>query len=172
MRPQVRLYADRGIFASAKKGRTVDQAEIDRLGIKEAIRQARLSLDQGGIPIGAALMRGEELLGSGHNQRVQLRNPILHGETDCLQNVGRIGSYKGTTIYSTLMPCAMCAGTIVLFKIPRVVVGEASSFPGEREWLQSRGVEVIDLQLPECAGMMKAFIEANPELWAEDIGEL
>jgi creatinine deaminase len=110
--------------------------------------------------------------GRGHNRRVQLGNPILHGETDCLQNVGRIGSFKGTTMYSTLMPCYMCSGTIVQFRIMRVVVGEALSFPGGRQFMEAHGVEVVDLEMPECSQMMQAFIEANPELWAEDIGEL
>ena len=137
-----------------------------------AIDEARLSLSEGGIPIGAALFRGADLLGKGHNRRVQLGNPILHGETDCLQNVGRIGSYKGTTIYSTLMPCYMCSGTIVQFRIPRVVVGEAGSFPGGAGFMADHGVEVVDLNVPECAEMMESFIAANPQLWAEDIGEL
>jgi creatinine deaminase len=137
-----------------------------------AVEEARLSLSEGGIPIGAALYRGAEMLGRGRNRRVQLGNPILHGETDCLQNVGRIGSYKGTTMYSTLMPCYMCSGTIVQFRIMRVVVGEALSFPGGRQFMEAHGVEVVDLEMQECAEMMQAFIEANPELWAEDIGEL
>lgn len=137
-----------------------------------AVAEARLSLGEGGVPIGAALYRGDEMLGRGHNRRVQLGNPILHGETDCLQNVGRIGSYKATTMYSTLMPCYMCSGAIVQFRIMRVVVGEALSFPGGRQFMEAHGVEVVDLEMPECAKMMQAFIEANPELWAEDIGEL
>jgi cytosine deaminase len=144
----------------------------DRQKMEVALEEARLSLSEGGIPIGAALWRGEELLGRGHNRRVQLGNPILHGETDCLQNVGRIGSYRGTTIYSTLMPCYMCSGTIVQFRIMRVVVGEAKSFPGGREFMEAHGVEVVDLEIAECAAMMQGFIEANPRLWAEDIGEL
>jgi cytosine deaminase len=137
-----------------------------------AIDEARLSLSEGGVPVGAALFRGTDLLGKGHNRRVQLGNPILHGETDCLQNVGRIGSYKGTTIYSTLMPCFMCSGTIVQFRVPRVVVGEALSFPGGRDFMEAHGVEVVDLELQECAEIMQGFIAANPQLWAEDIGEL
>ena len=144
--------------------------DIVRLG--PALEQARLSLSRGGIPIGAALYRGDDLLGVGHNQRVQLDNPILHGEMDCLQNIGRLRSYRGTTIYSTLMPCYMCSGTIVQFRIPRVVVGEAQSFPGGRDLMELHGVEVVDLARPECAEMMQGFIRDNPELWAEDIGEL
>jgi cytosine deaminase len=148
------------------------ELEQDHRNMAAAIDQARLSLSQGGIPIGAALFRGDQLLGQGYNRRVQLGNPILHGETDCLQNVGRIGSYKGTTMYSTLMPCYMCAGTIVQFRIMRVVVGEAMSFAGGRDFMEAHGVQVVDLQLAECAEMMRGFIDANPELWAEDIGEL
>jgi cytosine/creatinine deaminase len=144
----------------------------DYEGIAVALDEARRSLDEGGIPIGAALFRGHELLGKGHNRRAQLRNPILHGEMDCLQNVGRLGTYRSTTMYSTLMPCYMCAGTIVQFRIPRVVAGESSTFPGARELMEAHGTEVLDLALEECTQMMRDFIAANPELWAEDIGEL
>jgi cytosine deaminase len=144
--------------------------DYERIAV--AIDQARVSLSEGGIPIGAALFRGPDLLGTGYNRRVQLRNPILHGEMDCLQNVGRLGTYRGTTIYSTLMPCYMCAGTIVQFRVPRVVVGESLTFPGGREFMEAHGVEVVDLEMPECVEMLQGFIAANPELWAEDIGEL
>ena len=146
--------------------------DADHRNMTVALEEARLSLNEGGIPIGAVLCRGTQILGRGHNRRVQLGNPILHGETDCLQNVGRIGSYKGTTMYSTLMPCYMCSGTIVQFRIMRVVVGEAVSFAGGRELMEAHGVEVVDLQMDECAHIMQTFIDANPELWAEDIGEL
>ena len=144
--------------------------DYERIAV--AIGEARLSLSEGGIPIGAALFRGPDLLGGGHNRRVQLRNPILHGEMDCLQNVGRVGTYAGTTMYSTLMPCYMCAGTIVQFRVPRVVVGESLTFPGGRDFMQAHGVEVVDLEMQECAEMLHGFIAANQELWAEDIGEL
>jgi cytosine/creatinine deaminase len=137
-----------------------------------AMDQARMSLSEGGIPIGAALFRGPDLLARGYNRRAQLRNPILHGEMDCLQNAGRMGSYRGTTMYSTLMPCYMCAGTIVQFRVPRVVVGESLTFPGGREFMEEHGVEVVDLEMQECAQMLQSFIAGNPELWAEDIGEL
>jgi len=106
------------------------------------------------------------------NKRVQELNPILHGEMDCLNNAGRIGSFAGTTIYSTLMPCYMCAGTIVQFKIKKVIVGESRTFEGAKEFMESHDVEVIDLDLPECVNMMEDFIEKNPKLWNEDIGEL
>lgn len=139
--------------------------------MQAAIDEARAGLAEGGIPIGSALMRDGELIAVGHNKRVQEQNPILHGEMDCLNNAGRIGSYKNTVIYSTLMPCYMCAGTIVQFKIPKVIVGESRTFPGAVEFMREHGVEVIDLDLPECYEMMEKFIEENPELWNEDIGE-
>ena len=136
-----------------------------------AINEALQGLKEGGIPIGSVLTRHGKLIAKGHNKRVQEKNPILHGEMDCLNNAGRIGSYKDTVIYSTLMPCYMCAGTIVQFKIKKVIVGESKTFSGAREFMESHGVEVIDLNLPECVQMMEDFIEKNPELWNEDIGE-
>lgn len=139
--------------------------------MQTAIDEALKGLAEGGIPIGSALVKDGKLVASGRNKRVQEKNPILHGEMDCLNNAGRIGSYKGTTIYSTLMPCYMCAGTIVQFKIPKVVVGESRTFPGARKFMEEHGVEVIDLDLPECVAMMEDFIAAKPELWNEDIGE-
>ncbi len=140
--------------------------------MQEAIRQARKSLDEGGIPIGSALVKAGTLVASGHNKRVQEDNPILHGEMDCLTNAGRVGSFRDTVIYSTLMPCFMCAGTIVQFKIPKVIVGESRTFPGAREFMEQHGVEVVDLDLPECVDMMQDFIARQPEVWNEDIGEL
>jgi len=139
--------------------------------MKLAIAEARKGLAEGGIPIGSVLTKNGKLVAQGHNKRVQEKNPILHGEMDCLNNAGRIGSYKDTTIYSTLMPCYMCAGTIVQFKIKKVVVGESKTFAGAKEFMQSHGVEVIDMNLPECIDMMEDFIAKNPELWNEDIGE-
>ena len=140
--------------------------------MQEAIRQARKSLGEGGIPIGSALVKNGELVASGHNKRVQKDNPILHGEMDCLNNAGRVGSFRDTVIYSTLMPCYMCAGTIVQFKIPKVIVGESRTFAGARAFMEEHGVEVIDLDLPECVEMMSTFIAEKPTLWNEDIGEL
>ncbi|MFD2938025.1 nucleoside deaminase [Spirosoma flavum] len=140
--------------------------------MQEAIDQAKKSLSEGGIPIGSALIKNGKLVASGHNKRVQENNPILHGEMDCLNNAGRVGSFRDTVIYSTLMPCYMCAGTIVQFKIPKVIVGESRTFPGTRAFMEEHGVEVIDLDLPECIDMMKQFITDKPELWNEDIGEL
>lgn len=140
--------------------------------MQEAIRQARKSGGEGGIPIGSALVKNGQLVASGHNKRVQEDNPILHGEMDCLNNAGRVGSFRDTVIYSTLMPCYMCAGTIVQFKIPKVIVGESRTFAGARAFMEEHGVEVIDLDLPECVAMMNDFIAEKPTLWNEDIGEL
>jgi cytosine deaminase len=137
-----------------------------------AIDEAVKGYSEGGIPIGSALVKDGEVIARGHNKRVQEDNPILHGEMDCLNNAGRIGSYKDTIIYSTLMPCYMCAGTIVQFKIPKVIVGESRSFPGAKAFMESMGVEVIDLDLPECYHLMERFIEEKPHLWNEDIMEL
>lgn len=136
-----------------------------------AIDEARAGRAEGGIPIGSVLVRDGQLIARGRNKRVQEQNPILHGEMDCLNNAGRIGSYRDTVIYSTLMPCYMCAGTIVQFKIPKVIVGESRTFPGAVDFMREHGVEVIDLDLPECVQMMEDFIAAAPELWNEDIGE-
>lgn len=140
--------------------------------MQAAIAEARRGLAEGGIPIGSVLVKNGQLVASGHNKRVQENNPILHGEMDCLFNAGRVGSYKDTVIYSTLMPCFMCAGTIVQFKIPKVVVGESRSFQGAKEFMEQHGVEVVDLDLPECIEMMNDFILTHPQLWNEDIGEL
>lgn len=140
--------------------------------MQEAIKQAQKSLREGGIPIGSVLVKNNEIIAAGHNKRVQEANPILHGEMDCLNNAGRVGSYKDCVIYSTLMPCYMCGGTIVQFNIPKVIVGENKTFKGSADFMKSHGVEVINLMLPECIEMMDHFIEAHPELWFEDIGKL
>ncbi len=139
--------------------------------MRAAIDEARAGASEGGIPIGSVLVRHGRIIARGHNKRVQQNNPILHGEMDCMNNAGRIGGFKDTVIYSTLMPCFMCAGTIVQFKIPKVVVGESRSFTGARAFMESHGVEVVDLDLEECVAMMRAFIAAEPGLWNEDIGE-
>lgn len=138
----------------------------------EAVNMAKKSLSEGGIPIGSVLVKNGKIIAKGHNKRVQEDNPILHGEMDCLFNAGRVGDYKQTVIYSTLMPCYMCAGTIVQFKIPKVIVGESENFYGARKFMEQHGVEVIDLKDKECINMMKDFIDNNPKLWNEDIGEL
>ena len=139
--------------------------------MQAAIDEARLGRSQGGIPIGSVLVRDGAIIARGHNKRVQEKNGIRIVEMDCLNNAGRIGSYRGTTIYSTLMPCYMCAGTIVQFKISKVVVGESRTFQGAKDFMEEHGVEVVDLDLPECVRMMEEFIATEPELWNEDIGE-
>ena len=139
--------------------------------MQAAIDEARLGRSQGGIPIGSVLVRGGQLVARGHNKRVQEGSAIKHGEMDCLTNAGRQRSYRDTVIYSTLMPCYMCAGTIVQFKIPKVIVGESRTFDGAREFMESHGVEVVDLDMQECVDMMNEFIAAEPALWNEDIME-
>ncbi|MBU4265626.1 MAG: nucleoside deaminase [Candidatus Altiarchaeales archaeon] len=140
--------------------------------MRAAIEEAKKGLNEGGIPIGSVLVRDGDIIGWGHNQRVQQNDPVIHAEIDCLRNAGRIGSYKGTVLYSTLMPCYLCAGAVVQFGIPRVVAGESKTFPGAREFMESHEVEVTDLNLKECRQLMQEFIQKNPELWNEDIGEL
>ncbi len=139
--------------------------------MRAAIEEARKGLAEGGIPIGSALVKDGKLVGTGHNKRVQDNDPVTHAETDCLRNAGRLGSYRGCTLYSTLMPCYFCAGAAVQFGIKKVIVGESRTFPGAPEFMRSHGIEVIDLDLPECYEMMADFIEKNPKLWNEDIGE-
>ena len=140
--------------------------------MEAAIEEARKGLDSGGIPIGSVLVKNDEIIGRGHNQRVQKKDPILHAEIDCLRNAGRIGTYRGTTLYSTLCPCYLCAGAVVQFGIKKVMVGESETFPGATEFMESHGVEVINLDLDECKNLMKEFIANNPALWNEDIGKL
>ena len=137
-----------------------------------AVAEARAGLAEGGIPIGAALVHDGKVLGVGHNRRVQLGSAIRHGETDCLENVGRQPAtvYAASTMVTTLSPCDMCTGAILLYGIPRVVVGENSTFYGGEDYLRARGVEVVVLDDAECVVMMQDFIAANPELWNEDIG--
>ncbi len=137
-----------------------------------ALAEARAGLAEGGIPIGAALAADGTLLGTGHNKRVQLGSSIRHGETDCLENVGRLpaATYARATIATTLSPCDMCTGAILLYGIPRVVIGENRTFLGGEELLRSRGVEVVVIDDDECRSLMADFIAANPELWNEDIG--
>ena len=138
--------------------------------MQEAIAEARKGLSEGGIPIGSVLVRGGKVIGRGHNRRVQESNPMKHAEIDCLINAGRVGGYKDTVLYSTLMPCYLCAGAVVQFNIPKVVVGEARTFPGAAQFMRDHLVEVTNLDLDECASMMEEFIRANPKLWNEDIG--
>lgn len=140
--------------------------------MKEAYAQALKSYNEGGCPIGSVLVGTDGVvLGAGHNMRVQEGNPIKHGEMQALTAAGRQKSYRGMTLYTTLSPCMMCAGTIIQFKIPRVVVGENGNFGGNEEFLRSRGVEVVILDDPDCKALMKKFIAEKPELWNEDIAE-
>ena len=136
-----------------------------------AYQAAQKSLREGGIPIGAALARGGEIIATGHNERVQHGDPIAHGEMSALRAAGRQRTYRDTVLYTTLAPCAMCTGTIIQFKIPKVVVGEAETFPGEFDLLRSRGVEVVVLDDQRCVDMMRDFQRDHAELWAEDIAE-
>jgi creatinine deaminase len=141
--------------------------------LQAAIAEARVGLAEGGIPIGAALIVDGQVLAVGHNRRVQEGSAIKHGETDCLENAGRLPAsvYARSTMVTTLSPCDMCTGAILLYGIPRVVVGENTTFLGGEDYLRSRGVEVVVLDDPECVQMMNDFIAANPVLWNEDIGE-
>jgi cytosine/creatinine deaminase len=137
-----------------------------------AIEEAEIGREEGGIPIGAVLVHDGRILGRGHNRRVQQGSAILHGEMDALERAGRrpASVYRQSTMYTTLSPCAMCSGAILLYGIPRVVVGENQTFTGEEALLRSRGVEVIVVQEPDCIRLMREFIEAHPLLWNEDIG--
>ncbi len=140
--------------------------------LREAIEEAKKGLSEGGIPIGSVLIKDDKIIGRGHNKRVQQNNPMIHAEIDCLMNAGRIGSYKNTILYSTLMPCYLCAGAVVQFGIKKVIVGESKTFSGAADFMRSHGVEVIDIENDECIELMKKFIADKPELWNEDIGEL
>lgn len=135
-----------------------------------ALDEAKKGYAAGGIPIGSVLARDGKIIGRGHNQRVQKGDPMAHAEIDCLQNAGRIGSYKGTVLYSTLMPCYLCSGAVVQFNIKKVIVGESRTFPGGPEFMRAHGVEVIDVDDAECAALMRRFIAEKPALWNEDIG--
>ena len=140
--------------------------------LRTAIDEARLGLAEGGIPIGAVLFdRSGNVLGRGHNRRVQQNDTSIHGETDAFRNAGRQRSYRDKIMVTTLAPCWYCSGLIRQFNIGMVVVGESVNFPGAIDWLRESGIEVIDLNSQECIAMMGAFIDANPELWNEDIGE-
>ena len=125
----------------------------------------------GGIPVGSVLVKEGYIIGRGHNKRVQYGDPITHAEIDCLRNAGRIGNYQGTTLYSTLMPCCMCAGAVVQFGIKKVLAGESATFPGAKKFMESHDVEVVDLDLDECKQMMSEFIQNNPLFCNEDIGK-
>jgi cytosine/creatinine deaminase len=143
----------------------------DRRMLRIAYEEAKTGFDEGGCPIGSVLARGETVVGRGRNRRVQQGDPIAHGEMDALRRAGRQRTYRDTTLYTSLSPCMMCAGTIVQFGIPRVVIAENTTFGGNEDFLRSRGVEVIVADDPDCIALMTRFIAERPELWSEDIAE-
>ena len=145
----------------------------DAAYLELAVEQARIGRDEGGVPIGAALVADGQILGVGRNRRVQDGSAIRHGETDALENAGRqpASVYRRSTMYTTLSPCDMCTGAILLYGIPRVVMGENRTFVGGEDLLRRRGVEVVNLDLAECVELMNAFILEHPDIWNEDIGE-
>jgi cytosine deaminase len=140
--------------------------------MQAAIEEAKQGLSEGGIPIGSVLVIDGEIVGRGHNRRVQKGSAILHAEMDCLENAGRLTArdYQRAVLYSTLSPCDMCSGTALLYKIPKVVIGENRTFQGPEDYVRSRGVDLVILDDPECIRLMEEFIAARPELWNEDIG--
>ena len=142
---------------------------MDKFLLK-ALEMAKKSRSEGGIPIGSILIKDDRIIGMGHNRRIQNDDPTAHAEIECLRNAGRIGSYKGTILYSTLMPCHLCAGAVVQFGIKRVVAGESKSFAGASEFMIEHGVKVIDLNDEECYELMQEYIRDNPDVWNEDIG--
>lgn len=149
------------------------QKKDDLAFMQLALAEAKQGLAEGGIPIGSVLVLNGKLIGRGHNRRVQKGSAILHGEMDCLENAGRLKAldYKRCTIYTTLSPCSMCSGTILLYGIPRVVMAENTNFSGAEDWLRQNGVELLNLDLAEAKELMQAFIKNHPEIWNEDIGE-
>lgn len=141
-------------------------------GLDAAVEQARLGLQEGGIPIGSVLMLDGQIIGRGHNRRVQAGSATLHAEMDCLEHAGRLSAqqYQRTVLYSTLSPCDMCAGAVLLYKIPKVVIGENQTFAGPEQYLRDRGVELEIVGDNRCIALMRDFIAAQPQLWNEDIG--
>jgi cytosine deaminase len=148
-----------------------DSGPDDAACMAIALEEAQAGFDEGGVPVGSVMTAGGKVIGRGHNRRVQEGDPIAHGEMDCLRRAGRRRHYKDVTLYTTLSPCMMCAGTILQFGIPRVVVGERDNFAGNLDFLVERGVEVVLLDDPGCKALMARFIEEKPELWNEDIAE-
>jgi cytosine deaminase len=139
--------------------------------MRAALEEAQQGWREDGIPIGSVLVKDGKIIGRGHNRRVQNGDPTAHAEIDCLRNAGRIGHYRGTVLYSTLMPCYYCSGAVVQFGIKKVIVGESETFKGGRSFMEANGVEVIDLDLEECKQLMRQFQVKFPELWNEDIGK-
>jgi len=148
----------------------MNEKELRRL-LSVAFSEAKISLGEGGIPIGSALVRGGEIISKGHNRRIQDNDPLAHAEIVCLRNAGRIKSFRGLTLVSTLMPCYLCAGAVVQFGLSRVIVGESRNFPGARQFMEDHRVEVIDLEDRECIDILRGFIASNPDIWNEDIGK-
>jgi cytosine deaminase len=148
-----------------------EESTVDKF-MRAALQEARKGLAEGGIPIGSVLVIGGKIVGRGHNRRVQQGSAILHAEMDCLERAGRLkaADYARATLYSTLSPCDMCSGTVLLYKIPKVVIGENETFQGPESYVSSRGVELVILQSAECIQLMRDFIAERPELWNEDIG--
>jgi cytosine/creatinine deaminase len=149
---------------------TAEDLALHRTYMQAALAEARQGLAEGGIPIGSVLVRDGLIIGRGHNRRVQRGDPMAHAEIDCLQNAGRKRTYRDTVLYSTLSPCYLCSGAAVQFGIPTIVTGESRTFPGALDFLRQHGIEVIDLDLPECVQMIERFIQEHPDLWNEDIG--
>lgn len=141
----------------------------DRHFMEMALEQATKSYREGGLPIGAVMVENGSVIAAGHNRRVQEGDPTAHGEMDCLRRAGRRSRYENVTLFTTLSPCMMCAGTIIQFGVPRVVIGEDTNFPGNMDFLRAHGVEVALLQDEKCQDLMARFIRENPELWDEDI---
>jgi len=141
--------------------------------LSEAVAEARKGQSEGGIPIGSILVHNDKIIGRGHNRRIQSGSVVLHGEMDALENAGRqpASVYRECTIYTTLSPCSMCSGAILLYGIPKVVIGENETFMGAEDWLSQHGVTLIRMNNPDCVEMMKDFIKNHPQLWNEDIGE-
>ncbi|MCU7490974.1 MAG: nucleoside deaminase [Bacteroidota bacterium] len=141
--------------------------------MRAAFEEAQKGLLEGGIPIGSVLVHKDKIIGRGHNKRIQEKSAILHAEMDALENAGRLKAevYRQSVLYTTLSPCSMCSGAVLLYGIPKVIIGENSTFMGEEELLTSRGVKIEVLGLKECVEMMEGFIEKSPELWNEDIGK-
>jgi cytosine deaminase len=139
--------------------------------LRAAIDEAMAGLREGGLPIGSVLVRGGQIIGRGHNRRVQKGDPMAHAEIDCLTNAGRQNTYRDTILYSTLMPCFLCSGAAVQFGVPKVIVGESINFGGAPQFMRGKGIEVIDLNDRQCIDMMGQFIREHPDLWNEDIGK-
>jgi len=161
------------VLGDANGGSAIAQRELNMDSfMAEAIAEAEAGLAEGGIPIGSVLVHQGKIIGRGHNRRVQRGSAILHGEMDALENAGRLPAsvYRESVIYTTLSPCSMCTGSILLYRIPRVIIGENVTFLGDEELLRSRGVIVEVLQEPHCIELMRSFIRNNPSLWNEDIG--